>query len=205
MKILFIQDTDWINRNIGIQNHLIERLVLRGHEVRVVDYQILWREGKKSKLWSKKKVFQGYRLNKDARHLVIRPGILKIPYLDYISMFFSYWKEIKNQILSFKPNIIMGDGIITPYIAFNLAQKFKIKKVYYCIDIDYKLIPNKILHPIGKIFEKHNITLADFVISNSAILREYTIQMGAKPERTALIRSGIDLTFFSKNIKTPFK
>jgi hypothetical protein len=41
-----VQDTDWIKRNPVQHNHIIERLVLRGHEVRVIDYDITWPDDK---------------------------------------------------------------------------------------------------------------------------------------------------------------
>jgi len=50
MKILFVQDTDWIKRNPTQHNHLLEGMVLRGHEVRVIDYPILWKEDESRKL-----------------------------------------------------------------------------------------------------------------------------------------------------------
>ena len=42
MKILFTQETDWINRNPIQPHHLAELLSLRGHEIRVIDYELIW-------------------------------------------------------------------------------------------------------------------------------------------------------------------
>ena len=200
MKILIVQDTDWIRRNPIQHNHLAERMVLRGHEVRVIDYEILWRAEGKRELFSKRQVFQVSRILKDANHIVIRPGILKIPVLDYISMFFTYKKEIKRQIQEFQPDIILGDGILTPYLAFKLARGNKIKTVYYCIDRDYKLIPFKFIQPLGKILESKNMKTANLVLSINEGLREYTIQMGANPDKTYVIRAGIDTQSFNPRI-----
>ena len=200
MKILIVQDTDWIRRNPIQHNHLAERMVLRGHEVRVIDYEILWRAEGKRELFSKRQVFQVSRILKDANHIVIRPGILKIPVLDYISMFFTYKKEIKRQIQEFQPDIILGDGILTPYLAFKLARGNKIKTVYYCIDRDYKLIPFKFIQPLGKILESKNMKTANLVLSINEGLREYTIRMGANPDKTYVIRAGIDTQSFNPRI-----
>ena len=46
MKILVVQESDWIKRNPHQQHHLMERLSLRGHQVRVIDYPIEWKEEK---------------------------------------------------------------------------------------------------------------------------------------------------------------
>ena len=192
MKILIVQDTDWIRRNPIQHNHLAERMVLRGHEIRVIDYEILWRTEGKRELFTRRQVFHVSRIFKDAAHIVIRPGMLKIPVLDYVSMLITYRKEIKRQIEEFEPDIILGDGVLTPYLAFTLARKNKIKTIYYCIDRDYKLIPFKIIQPVGKILESKNMKTADLVLSINEGLKEYTIRMGANPDRTLVIRAGID-------------
>ena len=42
MKILLVQESDWLKRNPHQQHHLMERLSLRGHEIVVIDYDIDW-------------------------------------------------------------------------------------------------------------------------------------------------------------------
>ncbi|RLF57528.1 MAG: hypothetical protein DRN25_06420, partial [Thermoplasmata archaeon] len=200
MRLLIVQDTDWIKRNPIQHNHLAERMVKRGHEIRVIDYEILWREEGEKELISKRQVFWVSRILEDAYHIVIRPRILKVPLLDYFSMLYTYNSEIKRQIREFSPDVIMGDGILTPYLAFRLARKYKIKTVYYCIDVDYKLIPYRFLQPVGKMIESKNIRNADLVLSINEGLREYTIRMGAKPEKTKVIRAGVDFTKFNQGI-----
>ena len=192
MRILIVQDTDWIRRNPIQQTHLAERLALRGHEIRIIDYEILWREEGKKELFSKRKIHKVSRIMKNADHLVIRPPILKIPLLVYFSMLFTYSKEIKRQINEFRPDVIVGDGILIPYLAFRQAKKNKIPIIYYCIDLDYKLIPQKYLQKIGKYFESKNISKADYALSINEGLRDYTIRMGADPKKTKVIRAGID-------------
>ena len=197
---MIVQDTDWIKRNPIQHNHLAERMVKRGHEIRVIDYEILWREEGEKALISKRQVFWVSRILEDAYHIVIRPRILKVPLLDYFSMLYTYNTEIKRQIREFSPDVIMGDGILTPYLAFRLARKYKIKTVYYCIDVDYKLVPYWFLQPVGKMIESKNIRNADLVLSINEGLREYTIRMGAKPEKTKVIRAGVDFTKFNQGI-----
>ena len=44
MKILLVQESDWLKRNPHQQHHLMERLSLRGHEITVIDYNIDWKK-----------------------------------------------------------------------------------------------------------------------------------------------------------------
>jgi len=199
MKILFLQDTDWIKRNPHQQVHLAERMVQRGHEVRVIDYEILWHDEKKRELLSKKKVHSASKVFSDVKITVIRPPILKILLLDYISMLFTYSREIKHQIEEFKPDVIFSMDILIAFLAYPLAKRYGIPVVYYTIDIDYQLIPYRFLQPLGKWMESWNIRHADLVLSINEGLREYTIQMGAQREKTEVIRAGIDLERFDSS------
>jgi glycosyltransferase involved in cell wall biosynthesis len=200
MKILLVQDTDWIRKNPIQHNHLMERMVMRGHEVRVIDYEFLWRTEGKKNLVSRKQIFRVSRILPDAYHMVIRPGILRIPLLDYASMLFTYRKEIEYQLQEFKPDVVIGDGILTPFLAFGLAEKHHIKTVYYCIDRDYMLIPFPFLQSLGKMMESYNMRQADLVLSINEGLRDYTIRMGTDPKKTSVIRAGVDFQMFDFHI-----
>jgi len=200
MKILIVQDTDWIRRNPIQHTHLSERLALRGHEIRAIDYEILWRAEGEKELFSRRRVFSVSRILKDASIMVIRPGILKLPILDYVSMLFTYRKEINLQIREFNPDVIIGNDILTPYLAYKTARKNNIPTIYYAIDIEHKLVPFRFLQPVGKIIEKKNIRDADLVISINEVLREYTVRMGAIPDKTLVIRAGIDSQMYNPEI-----
>ena len=156
MKILLVQDTDWIRKNPIQHNHLMERLVLRGHEVRVIDYEFLWRSEGKKELFSKKQVFHVSRILPKADHEVIRPGILKLPFLDYLSMVFTYSKEIKYQIKEFKPDVVIGPSVplFTALSAFLLAR---IKKCNFIFEV--RDIWPQALIDLGVLSEKHPITI----------------------------------------------
>jgi glycosyltransferase involved in cell wall biosynthesis len=201
MKILYVQDTDWIRRNPIQHTHLAERLALRGHEIRVIDYEILWREEGKKELISKRQVFEVGRIFRDVRIKVIRPSILKVPILDYVSMLFTYHKEIKRQIREYKPDVIIGNDILTPLLSRGPARKNGIPFVFYAIDIEHRLVPFKFLQPLARIIESRNIRGADRVLSINEGLREYTINMGARREKTDVIRAGIDAENYDPGMK----
>jgi len=199
MKILISVDTDWCTRNPFQTLHLAERLVRRGHEVRVIDYDIMWKKEKKKGLISKRQIFNVSRVIKDSRIMVIRPPILKIPLLDYFSMLITYNAEINRQVTEFNPDIIIGDAILGTFLAFNRAKKSNFPTIFMSFDVDYKLIPFRFLHPLGKFVESLNIRNADLVISINECLREYDIKMGASPDKTRVIRAGIDFHSFDSN------
>ncbi|WP_281774768.1 glycosyltransferase family 4 protein, partial [Methanobacterium formicicum] len=155
MNILVVQESDWIQRNPHQQHHLMERLSLRGHKIRVIDYEIDWKTNKNEGIISKRQVFKGvHKIHEEASIDVVRPGLIKIPVLNYVSWTWTSWREINRQIKEFKPDVIVGFGLINTYIAARAAKKHNIPFVYYLIDVLYTLIPEKSLQFIGKQVKK---------------------------------------------------
>ena len=197
MKILLVPDTDWLLRGPPQQHHLIERLSLRGHEVRVIDYEFLWRTQGRRELRSKRQVLDNVaRFYDDAQVMLIRPAILKIPWLDYVSSLFSYRKEINRQIRDSRPDAIVGFGILGTHQAMRAAKKNSIPFVYYWIDVLHRLIPFKLFHPIAKSLERKTLRQADKVLVINEKLKDYVQGLGAPPQRTQVLRAGIDIQRF---------
>ncbi len=197
MRILVVQESDWIARGPHQSHHLMERLSKRGHEIRVIDFEILWREHEKKSLISKRQVFEGvHKAISYGGVTIIRPSIIKLPALDYLSLAYTHKKEIQRQINEFKPDVIVGFGILNANIAIRLAKKNNVPFIYYIIDELHRLVPEKYFRTFAKLIEKQNMKNADKVISINEGLREYTIQMGALKEKTYVIRAGVDLERF---------
>ncbi len=199
MRILVVQESDWIERGPHNSHHLMERLSARGHEIRVIDYEILWNEKRtENHLVSRRKVFYNqHKSINDGNITVIRPSIVKLPALNYVSLLYTHYIEIKKQIESFKPDIIVGLGILNANIAIKLAKKYNIPFVYYVMDLLHGLVPQKVFQPLASEIERSNMKSADRVISVNEGLREYTISMGARREKTEVIRTGVDFSHFN--------
>lgn len=197
MKILLTQETDWLKRNPAQQHHLAEMLSLRGHQIRAIDYEILWKTQGKRELYSRRQVFDNVsKIHKEAKVTVIRPGILKIPWLDYASLIFSHRKEIIQQIKEFTPDVIIGFGILNSYLALKAARKNNIPFIYYWIDVLHRLVPFKPFHAIAKLVESKVLQQADRVLAINEKLKDYVIEAGACRERTQVLRAGIDTDRF---------
>ena len=201
MKVLIVQDSDWLKRNPHQQHHIAERLSLKGHEIRVIDYEISWQTEGKKELFSKRQVFYNVsKIFKDANIMVIRPGILKIPILNYVSILFTYHHEIGKQMKEFKPDILIVHSILSDYLAMKLSKKNNIPFIFHLIDVAHRLIPFKLFQPIGKIIESKILKNADRVITINEKLRDYAIKMGANPDKIHVVKAGIDLKRYDQNI-----
>lgn len=198
MKVLFVQNTDWLKRNPAQQHHLAEMLSLRGHKIRAIDFELLWKSAGGTGLRSQRQVFEGVsKIHKGAVVTVIRPGIIRIPLLDYLSLAFSHRKEVERQIEEFKPDVIVSLGIFA-YLAGRAAEAHNLPFVYYWIDVSHRLIPPqfKFLQPIGWAIEKKTLKMADRVLTINEKLRDYVVRLGAPPERTQVLRAGISIEKF---------
>jgi glycosyltransferase involved in cell wall biosynthesis len=179
----------------------MERLSLKGHEIRVIDYDIDWRKEKRKKRYIKRKVYENvHKICQKAQIQVIRPGTLKIPVLVYLSLWLSHKKEIKRQIREFQPDVIVGFGIINAYLASKIATKHKIPFVYYWIDVLHTLITIKQFQFLGKKLEKATIKNSSRVITINKKLADFVTKLGADKEKTCVIGAGIDLARFNPNV-----
>lgn len=203
MKILVVQESDWLKRNPHQQHHLMDRMVIRGHEVKVIDYPIDWpKEESKGLIFHREVHDNIHKVKPEANIQVIRPSFIKKPALNYASLYFTHKKEIKKQIEEFKPDLIMGLGLLNAYTGSKLAKKNNIPFVYYLIDVLYALIPEKIFQSFGKKINIAAIDNSDLVISINQKLLELSVDLGAK--ETILIDAGIDLDDFDPNLDDSF-
>jgi glycosyltransferase involved in cell wall biosynthesis len=204
MKILIVQESDWIKRNNHQQHHLAELMSLRGHEVRVIDFEIMWQ--KSDSLWSGRQVyFNVKKIYDGAKVTVIRPSILKIKVLDYLSLLWTHYREIKRQILEFKPDVVVGFSILNSYLAVKLCQKYKIPFVYYWLDVLHYLVPLKQLQSVAKIIERKIMEQADLCLAINDTLGEYMSNLGAK--KVEIIKAGVNFEMFNpmgKNIRKEY-
>lgn len=207
MKILLVQESDWLARNPHQQHHLMDRLSVRGHEICVIDYAIDWRQNNENKtgIIKEREIFDDvYKVNSNAKLKVIRPSVIQLPILDYISIPYYHGKEINKQIKEFQPDLIIAFGLLNASYAAHAAKKNNIPFVYYLIDVLYTLIPEKIFQNFGKKLMQNTLKKSDLVITINNKLSELAIKLGSSKENTVLIDAGIDLNKFEPNIDTNY-
>lgn len=198
MRILVVQESDWLGKGPHQSHHLMERLAQQGHIIKVIDFEILWKKQKNESLFSKRQVFEKvHKAIEDGFVTVVRPAIIRLPFLDYLSLASTHRKEIREQIRDFKPNVVVCFGILNARIALTIASRNDIPTVYYIIDELHRLVPQRLLRGLARFMERSNMRDADLVLSINEALRDYTIQCGAPISKTLVIRAGVNLEDFS--------
>jgi glycosyltransferase involved in cell wall biosynthesis len=193
MKILVVQESDWIKRGPHQQHHLMERLSLEGHEIRIIDYPILWKEDNGG-LISKSNFFPGVsKYYSGSRVDVIRPPVIRLPFFDMLSIPLFHPHYILNQVKTFKPDVIIGFGIVNTFIANIIARYYNVPFVYYLLDSLHALIEEKPYRILAKFIEQNTLLISNNVLTINQALKDYAITMGAKQKNVYVIPAGIDL------------
>jgi glycosyltransferase involved in cell wall biosynthesis len=198
MKILVVQESNWIDRGPHQAHHLMERLAVQGNEIRIIDFDIIWRSRNDRKTLSRRSIFHPIpKVIQDSHITIIRPAILQVPILEYISLLYTHQKEIRRQLNEFAPDIVIGFGILNAALAASICHKKGIPFVYYVIDELHKLVPQRYFQRIASFIESSTYKKADLILSINEALREYTVSMGAPEAKTRIVRAGVDINWFS--------
>ncbi len=183
MKILVLQESNWLERGPHQQHHLMESLSLRRHKIHVIDYDILW-ESKKNRRVIKpcETFFPEGKARKGTKIKVIRPAIIQIPLLSYLSIPVTHGLAIIDEIRYFKLDVIVSFGIMNAFVGRQLARLYRIPFACYLIDQLHTLLPLRSAASVAKRIEGIVISSSDkfFVINKG--LKEYAVAMGA-PEQ----------------------
>jgi glycosyltransferase involved in cell wall biosynthesis len=175
----------------------MERMAQRGHEVRVIDYQIGWMKELHSGFVSPKMIKEHVYKIIPPGVTVIRPQIIRLPILSYLSLLVSHRLAIEREIHNFHPDVIIGFGLLNARMAIHQGNKHNIPFIYYVIDELHRLVPEELLQPMAKYVEKGNLKYANTIITINEGLNDYCVQMGSDPKNTVLIRAGVDFNRFS--------
>ncbi len=194
MRILVLQESDWIERGPHQSHHLLERTVQRGHQVRVIDFEIGWREDPTLGIIAPHKVLTPPPKVIDGSGItVVRPAAVRLPILEYASLIVTHGFEIRRQIKEFRPDVILGFGLLNAFVGIWQAQRAKIPFVYYLIDELHRLVPQRAFRGLARVVEQSNVRRASLVLSINQALRDYAVTMGTPPEKARVLPAGVDL------------
>src|SRR2546422_2027061 len=194
MRILVLQESDWIERGPHQSHHLLERMSQRGHEVRVIDFEIGWRDrSTQERIAPRRVVGDVHKVYEDVSVTVVRPAFIRVPILDYVSAAVSHSFEIRRQVREFRPDVLVGLGILNAFEGIRLSRKRRIPFVYYLIDTLHRLVPEPTFRGLSKVLEGSNLRRSSLVLSINQSLHDYALAMGAREGRSKVLQAGVDL------------
>ena len=198
MRILVLQESDWIDRGPHQSHHLLERLSLRGHQVRVVDFEIGGRvRGHRAFLAPRIRLFAAPKVVEGSKIEVLRPAAIHLPILNYASILVTHSVEIRAQLREFRPDIMLGFGLLNAFVGIRAARRNRIPFVYYLIDELHQLVVEPAFRDFARLIEQANVQRADLVLTINQALRDYAVGLGARSDYTRVLPAGVDLQRFS--------
>lgn len=192
MRILAVQETDWVERNPVLHHRMLESLALGGDEVIVVDYDIQWHQkGRRPVLQRRRVVTDCHKFFDDAHVTVVRPAMLRLPALGRPSWMAANWVELRRIFRRSRPDVVVAYSISNAYLALRLARRHGVPFVYHVLDALHTLAEKAPLVALARPVEQAVLRSADEVIVINRALRDYAVGMGAAPERVRMIPMGV--------------
>jgi len=202
MNILFLQETDWLNRGPHTQHHIMERLSINpSFNITVLDYDIDKIMISNKRYVSKRMYTNLDRAIKNSNVTIIRTGHLQIPYLRRISALITNFFEILKIIRKKRPHLIIGNSMTNSLFGLFFAKILDVPYIFFYIDKMHKLIPLTYLHNIGRILARVSLKRADRIITVTKTLEKYIINEGSDSSKVFCLSDGISLKNTKINIE----
>jgi glycosyltransferase involved in cell wall biosynthesis len=192
LRILVVQETDWVDRNPILHHRMLEAMSIGGDEITVLDHEIFWGRGGRFPLWRRRRVWTEHsKILPGSRITVIRPGMLRIPGIARVSWLITTWFELRRYIRAGRPDAIVAYGISNSYLARILARRHGIPFVFHIFDSLHALAEPAVLRPLAALVERHVLRAADRIVVPYRALLGYLARRGVRADRVELIPNGM--------------
>ncbi|MEJ2249672.1 MAG: glycosyltransferase [Candidatus Lokiarchaeota archaeon] len=194
MKILVLQETDYLIRGPHTQHHIFERLSTNPNiDVTVLDYD-MDKVMKSDSLIIKKHIYHNVnRAVKDSRVTVIRTAHIQVPYFRRISAMITNFFEILKIIRKERPDIIVGFSITNGLIGELLSKLFRIPYLFFYIDILHELVPIGYVRRFARVISRFVLKHSDYILVHTTYQKKYLENEGIDSNKVDISPDGISL------------
>jgi len=201
LRVLIVQETNWIDRNVIQQHHLAERLARRGHDIEIIDYDILWPERTSHPVWQSRQVFPRITRAIDGVALqVTRPGTLQLPLLAHLSWTGTSLLELHRKLSEDRFDVVIGLTLTNSYFMARYLQRRKIPYISMVQEPYHTMVPQRWLWPPARWVEQKALRASHQVIVFTPQMRNYVMSMGVGPSRITLLKTGVSLDKFHPGV-----
>ena len=206
MNLLFVHETEYIEKMIFEYQIIPEIMATRGHRVVVIDFPAHKPMDTQRPLFPvHMEVLENVsRANKPGTVTLIRPALIRKPRLRRVSAFFSYFSLIDAVIREYGIDAIVLLAVPTNGVQTLLAaRKHKIPVHFRLLDVLHRLVPIPSLRWLAYLFEKVVYPRVNEMTAITPRLRDYAVEMGADPATSTYLPSGADTDLFFYQEKDP--
>lgn len=206
MNLLFIHETEYVEKMIFEYQIIPEILASRGHQVFVIDFPSNWSKNKGRAIFSSHpEVLENISCaNKSGAVTLIRPAFLCVPILSRLSAFFSYFHLIDSVIREHQIEVIILLSAPTNGLQTLLAARKHGVPVYFrLLDVLHRLVPSSLLRWPAYMIEKIVYARVHQLTAITPRLCDYAVSMGSNPQTSYYLPSGSDADLFYYQDKDP--
>ena len=193
MRVLVVQETDWVDRNPILHHRMLETLAREGDEIVVVDFDIQWHEkGRRPLLQRRTVISDCHKFLPDASVTVLRPATVRLAGVARPSWIVANGPELRRLFREFRPEVVVAYSISNAWFALRLARRHGVPFVYHVLDALHTLAEPAFLRGVARPVERAVMRGADEVVVINHGLRDYALGMGAPPDRLRVLPMGVD-------------
>lgn len=193
MRILVVQETDWIDRNPILHHRMLESLALAGDEVLVLDYEILWRsKGRRPLVQGRREILDSTKFFPGSGVRVVRPAMLRIPGLARPSWLAMTTIELIRAFRGFRPDVVVAYGLSNALVARLLAAAFRVPFAFHIFDSLHALADPAFLAPVARVVEATVLRSSRVVILAHRGMQSYLRNMRVRHSRVRFIMNGFE-------------
>ena len=197
LRILVIENANWMKQLPLQSHHLMEQLSIRGHSVTVLDYDDSPKRYRKGiSGLTKIEIIKNYRrIYKDARITLIRSKVPALPIINRASYLLSHsalvWSLIK------QVDVVLCYSVSPSVLSIISACKiFEKPLVFHSFDVLHQLTKFKKIKPLLFLLEKYTYFNSDAILTVTPALNKYLMNLGVSPMKIYYLPVGIDTDLF---------
>jgi glycosyltransferase involved in cell wall biosynthesis len=195
MKILVVQETDWLTRYPILHHRMLEALSLAGHRITVIDYDILWRQKGRLPLVQRRQEWPNCaKIFDQSAVTVIRPAMIRLPGIARLSWLVANLAELR-RLLEERPDVVVAYSISNAFLAQLLARRRGIPFVHHVMEPLHTHAEFPPMRAVAQAIEKRVTRGADRVIVVNTSLRGYAESSGVDPDRVDVIPMGVTVSY----------
>jgi glycosyltransferase involved in cell wall biosynthesis len=193
LRILVVQETDWIARNPILHHRMLEAMAKGGDEVLVLDHDILWnRKGRRPFIQRRIEARDVTKFEAGSGLVVVRPAMLRVPGFARPTWLIASTLELLRTFRHRRPDVVVAYGLSNALVARLLAAAYGVPFVFHIFDVLHALAEPQALAPVARLVEATLLRSADAVVVGHRGMWPYVRRFGVRPSRMRYIPNGFE-------------
>jgi glycosyltransferase involved in cell wall biosynthesis len=190
VKILFVDEKDWVKKVPYTIHYLAEHLVKRGHQVFAIDYDDTWQKQRRFDLVARRRRRNVAKLDQACAVDVTSPSFIKVPGLSRLSTLATHYRAIASLIRGEAIDCVVAYGITNAIPALLAAKRHGVPILFHSIDMLAPLVPFKALERPAELIEQTLMRFSDCTLALTPVLAKRARRLGARA--VAVIPNGVE-------------